>query len=112
MKSLTHRGTNAAVEPEEKRSHCVSVRLNKSEIAWLDQSRGKLQRGEFLRAASMGKLPKTIPTINREHWQELARIGSNINQIAARLNMGHTLPLDEVREEIMALRMALVGVEL
>ena len=74
----------------EKRLHAVSVRLNAAELARLDGQRSsiKMQRGEYLRAAALHRLPPTIPAINREAWTELAREAANLNQIAKYLNQG------------------------
>lgn len=76
--------------PAEKREHCVSVRLNSAELAWLDAARSgvKMQRGEYLRSASRGVLPPTIPAINREAWASLARVAGNLNQYQAQINGG------------------------
>lgn len=74
----------------EKRLRSVSVRLNDAELAKLDARRSpiKMQRGEYLRAAALHRLPPTIPAINREAWTELAREAANLNQIARHLNQG------------------------
>ena len=74
----------------EKRRHAVSVRLNATELAKLDGQRSpiKMQRGEYLRAAALHRLPPTIPAINREAWTELAREAVNLNQLAKYLNQG------------------------
>ena len=47
-----------------------------------------MQRGEYLRAAALHRLPPTIPAANREQWAELARTAANLNQIARHLNEG------------------------
>ena len=74
----------------DKREHCVSVRLNSAELAWLDGARAgvRMQRGEYLRSASRGVLPPTIPQINREAWASLARVAGNLNQYQAQINGG------------------------
>lgn len=58
-------------EPIEKRDHCVSVRLNKTELEILDAKRGRFQRGEWLRVAFLDKLPPTVPDINIELYTKL-----------------------------------------
>ena len=45
------------------RIHCVSVRLNKEELELLNASRGDKRKGEWLRMASLQKLPPAIPAI-------------------------------------------------
>lgn len=80
----------APLDAADKRGHTVSVRLNDAELARLDSRRDavRMQRGEYLRAAALHRLPPTIPSVNREHWAELARTAANLNQIARHLNEG------------------------
>lgn len=95
----------------DRRSHTVSVRLNEAELVWLDEQRQpvQMQRGEYLRAAALGKLPPTIPPLNQTAWIELSRSAANLNQIAHRLNTGETVPLDDVRAALDAFRRDLIG---
>ena len=74
----------------DKRMHSVSVRLNSAELADLDSVRAlvRMQRGEYLRSASRGVLPPTIPQINREAWANLAHVAGNLNQYQQRINEG------------------------
>jgi hypothetical protein len=80
----------APLDATDKRVHTVSARLNGDELALLDARRGplRMRRGEYLRAAAFGKLPPSIPEVNRQAWSELARTASNLNQLARHLNMG------------------------
>jgi len=80
----------APLDAADKRAHTVSVRLNDAELARLDSLREavRMQRGEYLRAAALHRLPPTIPAVNREQWAELARTAANLNQIARHLNEG------------------------
>ncbi|MBJ2901571.1 plasmid mobilization relaxosome protein MobC [Salmonella enterica subsp. enterica serovar Derby] len=66
------------------------MRLNDAELARLDSQRDavQMQRGEYLRAAALHRLPPTIPAANREQWAELARTAANLNQIARKVNAG------------------------
>ena len=102
------------LDAADKRGHTVSVRLNDAELAQLDSQRGtvQMQRGEYLRAAALHRLPPTLPELNREAWAALARTAANLNQIAHRLNAGDALPLTEVREALDALRSDLIGAKL
>ena len=45
-----------------------------------------LPASTFVREAAIGKKITQIPTINVEHWGELARLCGNINQIAKRIH--------------------------
>jgi hypothetical protein len=73
-----------------------------------------MQRGEYLRAASLHKVPTTIPKVNLDAWSGLGRIGNNVNQIARALNAsnisGDAVPVEEVLLAIDSLRLALIGV--
>lgn len=103
----------------ELRTRSVNARLNDAEWQQLEERRAlvKMQRGEYLRAAALAQLPQAIPTIpaiNRDAYLELTRIGTNLNQIAKRLNAGELLDLDDLRGQLDALRLTLttVSVEL
>ena len=98
----------------ERRTHTVSVRLNVAELARLDSLRDtvQMQRGEYLRAAALHRLPPTIPVINREAWAKLARSAANLNQIARHLNeVGASGFVNEVRAAVDMFRGDLLGVK-
>ena len=80
----------APLDAADKRGHTVSVRLNGGELEKLDAQRSavQMQRGEYLRAAALHRLPPTIPEMNRKAWSELSRATANLNQIARHLNEG------------------------
>lgn len=103
----------APLDAADKRVHVVSVRLNAVELARLDSLRDavRMQRGEYLRAAALDRLPPAVPAVNREAWVALARSAANLNQIAHRLNAGDMLPLDEVRKKLEAFRRDLIGIQ-
>lgn len=96
----------------ELRTHCVSVRLSAAELEQLDQRRGVLQRGEWLRVAALDVLPPSIPELNRDAWEALARSASNLNQLAHRANVGEAPELGEVLVELRTFRTALIGARL
>ncbi len=100
------------------RVHTVSVRLNSSELADLDSARKlvKMQRGEYLRAASRGVLPPTIPAINREAWANLARVAANLNQFQHQINAGLASGhppkvIKELADLVQKLRAELLGID-
>lgn len=108
-----------SLAPGEKRNHCVSVRLNFAELAWLDAARAgvKMQRGEYLRSASRGVLPPTIPQINREAWVNLARVVGNLNQYQQAINAGtvhghQPETIQELADLVKKLRGDLLGITL
>lgn len=102
----------APLDAADKRRHSVSVRLNDAELARLDALREtvRMQRGEYLRAAALHRLPPSIPAVNRRAWAELARTAANLNQLAHRLNAGEAPALAEVRAAVEELRRRLIGV--
>lgn len=100
----------------EKRGHCVSVRLNVSELARLDAQRGRFHRGEWLRMAAFDQIPPTVPAANVKAWAELARLAANFNQAQAAINRGYADShqvelLEDIRLAVDALRRELVGVQ-
>lgn len=102
----------APLPVEERREHCVSVRVNVAELATLDSRRGVFQRGEWLRMAALDKLPPTVPTINTQAWAELARAAANLNQIARALNQGEKVERGGLRDQLNQFRAALIGADL
>ena len=91
------------------RSNCVSTRLNDQELRILDSQRGEFFRGEWLRMAALEQLPHIIPENNRLSYSELGRIGSNLNQIARRLNERKIVEIAEVKAILDELRLSLLG---
>lgn len=101
--------------PGERRTHTISVRLNPTELALLDAKRGRLARGEWMRAALLNRWPPAAPNrIAVAQWRALARVGSNLNQIAAAINSarfsGASLPsVADIRDVLLALRSTLLA---
>lgn len=114
MSDRSARRGPAPLSDEERREHCVSVRLNVGELAMLDKRRGNFQRGEWLRMAALGmdKLPPTVPAINAQAWAELARAAANLNQIARALNQGEKVERGGLRDQLNQFRAALIGADL
>jgi hypothetical protein len=106
-------GSRRQNQVPDLRNHCVSSRFNDAELAALDERRGKMARGEYLRCALFGQIPNEIPTINREAWESLARASNNLNQIARKLNTDNIRPdidIDAVNEALRNFRNTLIGV--
>lgn len=70
------------VIPETLRTHCVSVRLNNAELIKLNELRGDYAKGEWLRMASLQKLPMIVPPVNIDTWKTLGEINQKLNRIA------------------------------
>lgn len=71
---------------EALRSYCISVRLNNEELSLLNTKRGRYRKGEWLRMASLQKLPPIIPAINTEAWKALSEISQKLNRIAIHID--------------------------
>ncbi|MGV3345906.1 hypothetical protein ACGVWS_09200 [Enterobacteriaceae bacterium LUAb1] len=70
---------------DQLRSHYVSVRLNNEELTLLNTKRGDRSKGEWLRLASLDKLPAAIPPINIEAWKSLSEISQKLNTLIGHL---------------------------
>ncbi|EPS0739631.1 TPA: hypothetical protein PRX67_004893 [Escherichia coli] len=68
------------------RTYCISVRLNIEELQLLNLKRGSYKKGEWLRMASLQKLPPVIPTINTKAWKALTDISQKLNRIATHID--------------------------
>lgn len=94
---------------DRKRNFCVSVRMNIGELAGLDNKRGRVPRGEWLRLCAEHKLPPSIPPLNRQAWIELSRSASNLNQLSKKLNAGDEVDVAELRQILADFRLRLLG---
>lgn len=87
----------------EIRTHCVSVRLNEEELLTLDNKRGQYRKGEWLRMASLNKLPPVLPEINREAWIKLGSLSQDLNHLLNHLD-SKSPDSELTRTELFALR--------
>ncbi len=100
------------------RTHCVSVRLNHDELQLLNAKRGDKSKGEWIRLASLDKLPIVVPSINIEAWKSLADISQKLNKLLHHLETksdGSTLTKTElfaVKRQISELRIHLVSTDM
>ncbi|EAB1940384.1 ATP-binding protein [Salmonella enterica] len=100
----------AKLPENEIRHHCISVRLNEEELIILDSKRGQYKKGEWLRMASLNKLPPVLPEINREAWIKLGSLSQDLNHLLSHLdskNPDSELTLTELfalRRQIKTLR--------
>ncbi|KHS67082.1 hypothetical protein QT13_14905 [Pectobacterium brasiliense] len=96
------------------RTHCVSVRLNNSELIKLNKMRGSYAKGEWLRMAFLHNLPSVIPPVNLEAWKSLSEISQKLNKLVAHLDeksAGSSLTQTElfaVKRQISELRTNLI----
>lgn len=87
----------------EIRSYCVSVRLNENELSILEEKRGSYKKGEWLRMASLNKLPPVLPEINREAWIKLGSLSQDLNHLLSHLD-SKSPDSELTRTELFALR--------
>lgn len=114
-KHASRRGPDCAL-PEDKREHCVSVRLNQQELWELDRHRGPYRRGEWMRMAAFGNAPRQVPEVNRTAWVELARLAANLNQYQAAINAQRIVDPDpallpDLVRAVTEVRMSLIGAD-
>lgn len=62
--------------------------FNEAELSAIEEKAhaAGLSVSTFIREAAIGKKIAAIPTVNAQHWGELARLAGNINQLAKRAN--------------------------
>lgn len=100
------------------RTFCVSVRLNNAELTKLNTLRKNYSKGEWLRMASLQKLPPVIPAINTKAWIALTDISQKLNRIAIHIDgksrdsqLTHT-ELFAVKRQLEELRQHLLNADI
>ena len=103
------------------RRHTVKVSLNDAELEQLKTKAQGKSLATFCRESALGDTQKkgslqNVPSINRQKWMELGRVGSNLNQVARHLNRGEWLEaeaiqatVEETLAELRQLRQELLG---
>lgn len=104
--------------PRSLRTHCVSVRLNNAELKLLNTKRGSTPKGEWLRMASLQKLPTIVTPINLSAWKALGEINQKLNRIALHIDsksedskLTHT-ELFAVKRQLTELRQNLLSADI
>lgn len=100
-------------DDEDKRIVTVSTRLTPTETVRLDNLRGKIQRGTYLRLILTDNIPPYIPAINRQAYAELSRLGSNLNQIVRAFNTTGPPPesIADIQSLLAELRLSLINLQ-
>jgi hypothetical protein len=100
----------------DRRTHCVSVRCNAAELKKINEARGAMTRGAWVRRAALGNVPAPVPELNSLAWIAMSRVAANLNQLAARFNrlaMQEAEPtvaeIDDLRTVVGDFRRALLG---
>lgn len=102
-----------------RRNHVVSVRLSAQQLEHVDKARAGsgLRRGPYLRMAAMGRLPRSIPEVNRAVWpafgpafEHLARVADSLldrprfhSEVVAR-------EVRNLERELLRIRRELLGI--
>ncbi|AMG59238.1 hypothetical protein [Pantoea vagans] len=100
------------------RIHCVSVRLNNSELNTLDQERKQHAKGEWLRMCLLKNHVPVVPEINRSAWKMFGEINQRLNELLNHLNAKQSCsPLTKtelfaVKRQITDLRSRLITTDL
>ncbi|GAK34376.1 hypothetical protein JCM17846_33540 [Iodidimonas nitroreducens] len=101
-------------DPSDRRKHAVTCRLTDAEQSHIDQLRGKISRGEWIRRAALDQLPSIVPQANRDLYVALARSAANLNQYQRAINEGRVdapaVDMAKLRDQVKALRRQLLGV--
>lgn len=103
---------------ENLRIHCVSVRLNNSELNKLDSERKGHAKGEWLRMCLLNNQPAIVPEINRAAWKMFGEVNHSLNEIVNHLNAKQSCsPLTKtelfaVKRQISELRSRLLTTDL
>ncbi|NIG14193.1 hypothetical protein [Pantoea sp. Cy-640] len=71
---------------ENLRIHCVSVRLNNSELNTLNQERKQYAKGEWLRMCLLRNHVPVVPEINQSAWKMFGEINQRLNKLLNHLN--------------------------
>lgn len=100
-------------------SHAIGVRVSPreySQLAALAEIAG-LKIGKYAIACALEKrIQPPVPSVNRQLYADLSRVGSNLNQIARRLNAEDRLSgsdlvktLDDLSRSLANVRQQLLG---
>ncbi|MGP2449833.1 hypothetical protein ACTUSR_12130 [Pantoea stewartii subsp. indologenes] len=103
---------------ENLRIHCVSVRLNNSELNTLDHEHKQHAKGEWLRMCLLKNHVPVVPEINRSAWKMLGEINQRLNELLNHLNAKQSCSqltkteLFAVKRQISELRSRLITTDL
>lgn len=84
--SFTDNFQSRKLPPNRLRKHTVTVRLNDSELAQVNDLRKQLSRSSWLRDSALQQLPPSIPELNQDAWQQLTVSLQKLNDLGAFLN--------------------------
>lgn len=114
------RGGRPKNPPGTVRATTIGVRVSPAELEALQAKAAQMGMtpAHWLREAALSRRLPTppVPSINREHYADLARLSGNLNQLAKLANTGHPINVDSaflqrIGTEVARLRLALIGAE-
>ena len=113
-KQANERVRKSPNDGEELRTIAVCTRLDTKEAAKLDELRGKIQRGAYLRMLVNGTAPHKIPTINVQAYNVLSDIQHHLAELdfSASRSEFDAGELAEIRNLLLMLRLELLDVKL
>lgn len=97
------------LDPLDKRTKAVTVRLTVEEAEILESARGKLPRAQIIRRIFLGNQPRPIPSINLETHRDLGRALGNLSALAAASRRGGFVPESELLPVLREVRNLLVS---
>lgn len=102
----------ARLSNESKRTTPVKVSFNDSEIKYLDELSTSvgMRRGQYCRAASLNRLPPTIPELNKVAWLELSNFSADIKQTICELNINDCVEMNALLSDLSHFRQLLIRV--
>ncbi|MEI2605284.1 hypothetical protein V8O11_15965 [Erwinia aphidicola] len=83
---FTENTQSKKLPPNRLRKHTVTVRLNDSELAQLNDLRKQLSRSSWLRDSALQQLPPSVPEMNQLAWQQLTASLQKLNDLTSFLN--------------------------
>lgn len=94
--------------PEERRRHQVNISLRDDERERLRRRAGRARMGvaDYVRARALSDRLRVVPPrrLGAGEFREVARLSSNVNQIARALNSGRGWVRPETARELARLR--------
>lgn len=103
--------------PQEALRHRFDIYLNAAELAQVRAKarQARLATSTFVRQAALAKPVQAPPSkISISAWQDMSRVGSNLNTLAHAIASGRATGVDieivqQVAEQVRLLRMELIG---
>lgn len=83
---FTENTQSKKLPPNRLRRHTVTVRLNDTELAQVNNLRKQLSRSSWLRDSALQQLPPSIPELNKDAWHELTASLQKLNDLTSFLS--------------------------